>query len=90
MSCEISIDGALRACHEGQALSTVLRQCYPDGFRDPLLAQRPTGPFCGMGACWECQVEVDGSAGVRSCLVRVRHGMVVRTDTGSREVAHGS
>jgi sarcosine oxidase subunit alpha len=34
-----------------------------------------------MGTCFECRVTVDGQAGVRACLLTVREGMQVGTDT---------
>lgn len=37
------------------------------------------GLYCGMGACFECAVEVDGRGGQRSCLVKVSEGMQVRS-----------
>ncbi|MEM0906785.1 MAG: FAD-dependent oxidoreductase [Pseudomonadota bacterium] len=38
------------------------------------------GPFCAMGACFDCVVEIDGRRGQRSCLTKVRGGEVVRTE----------
>lgn len=35
------------------------------------------GHFCGMGACFECLVRIDGVPGQRACMVPVRRGMVV-------------
>ena len=41
----------------------------------------PRGPFCMMGACFDCLAEVDGIGGVQTCLVRARPGMrVARQD----------
>jgi D-hydroxyproline dehydrogenase subunit alpha len=40
------------------------------------------GPLCGMGTCFECRVEVDGSAHVRACQTPVREGM--RVELGAR------
>jgi glycine/D-amino acid oxidase-like deaminating enzyme len=37
----------------------------------------PRGVFCGMGACWDCVVTVDGRIGQRACLTRARDGMTV-------------
>lgn len=35
-------------------------------------------PYCLMGVCFECMMEIDGVPNVQSCLVQVREGMVVR------------
>ncbi|TVQ27633.1 MAG: (2Fe-2S)-binding protein [Spirochaetaceae bacterium] len=38
------------------------------------------GPLCGMGACFECRVMIDGLAHRRSCLTLCRDGMEILTD----------
>ncbi|MDE0004206.1 MAG: FAD-dependent oxidoreductase, partial [Rhodospirillaceae bacterium] len=37
------------------------------------------GLFCGMGACFDCQVSVNGGPPVRACLTKVRQGMKLRS-----------
>jgi D-hydroxyproline dehydrogenase subunit gamma len=37
-------------------------------------------PFCGMGICFECRVQIDGKAQQRACMTPVREGMQVSTD----------
>ncbi|CAK9885062.1 MAG: Hydrogen cyanide synthase subunit HcnB [Candidatus Erwinia impunctatus] len=37
------------------------------------------GLWCGMGACYECVVEVDGKGAQRSCMTPVREGMQVHS-----------
>ena len=37
------------------------------------------GPLCGMGACFECRVAIDGEPHRRACLEGVREGMNVST-----------
>jgi sarcosine oxidase subunit alpha len=33
-----------------------------------------------MGTCYECRVTINGIPHERSCLIRCRPGMVIRTD----------
>lgn len=35
------------------------------------------GLFCGMGACFDCQVSVNGGPAKRACLTKVRPGMKI-------------
>ncbi len=35
-------------------------------------------PYCLMGVCFECLMEIDGEPDVQSCLVTVREGMNVK------------
>lgn len=37
------------------------------------------GLWCGMGSCYDCVVTIDGRAGQRACLAKVRGGEVVRS-----------
>ena len=38
----------------------------------------PRGPFCMMGACFECMVEIDGVANRQACMETVRDGQCIR------------
>jgi D-hydroxyproline dehydrogenase subunit gamma len=39
----------------------------------------PRAPFCGMGTCFECRVEIDGVKHVRSCQVLCESGMKIKS-----------
>jgi glycine/D-amino acid oxidase-like deaminating enzyme len=41
------------------------------------------GLYCGMGACFDCVVTVDGRASQRACLFRIRGGEEVRSASPS-------
>lgn len=49
---------------------TEFRQTRTDGRR---------GLYCGMGACFECLVTVDGRAAQRACLTKVADGQQIRS-----------
>ena len=38
----------------------------------------PRAPYCLMGVCFECLMEINGQPDVQSCLVTVQEGMAVR------------
>src|SRR4051812_4453842 len=40
----------------------------------------PRGPFCGMGACFDCLVTVKGRPNQRACLTKVEPGMEVLSE----------
>lgn len=65
-------------------------------FRTTPVSGAPRAPYCMMGVCFECLVEVDGKPGRQACLTTVRDGMVVRRQQGAsalpppaQEQAHG-
>jgi len=77
---EIVVDGALHRVDAGASLAAALLNAGVRAFRYDTSGE-PRAPVCGMGACFECRVTVDGVSGVRSCLEGVRPGMVVKTET---------
>lgn len=52
--------------------------------RNSPVSGAPRAPYCMMGACFECLMEIDGQPSRQSCLVTVRAGMRVRTQDGAR------
>jgi predicted molibdopterin-dependent oxidoreductase YjgC len=44
----------------------------------------PRGPYCMMGACFDCLAEIDGRPNVQACMTLVRDGMRIRLQTGAR------
>jgi hypothetical protein len=45
-------------------------------------SDEPRGGYCIVGRCSDCQMVVDGVAGVPSCVTPVRSGMAVQTQLG--------
>ena len=44
----------------------------------------PRAPYCAMGVCFECLMEIDGVPNRQSCMVEVRDGMTVFRQHGKR------
>ncbi len=42
------------------------------------------GPFCMMGACFDCLVEIDGEPNRQGCMTLVRQGLRIRRMAGAR------
>lgn len=74
----INIDGDVIVADEGEPLAAVLLRCAPFTTRTTPVSGASRAPFCMMGACFDCLVEVDGKTSIRSCLIPVQDGMVVR------------
>lgn len=55
-------------------------------FRSTPVRQAPRTPYCMMGICFDCLVEIDGLPAQQSCLILVRHGMKVRRQAGAMDV----
>ncbi|MDH2291551.1 MULTISPECIES: (2Fe-2S)-binding protein [Cobetia] len=46
----------------------------------------PRAPYCLMGACFECLLEIDGVASQQGCMITVREGMHIHRQLGAREL----
>ena len=47
----------------------------------------PRAPYCMMGVCFECLVEIDGKPSRQACLTPVRDGMVIKRQQGASAIA---
>ncbi|MDT8420316.1 MAG: (2Fe-2S)-binding protein [Desulfuromonadales bacterium] len=43
-------------------------------------------PYCQMGVCFECLMEIDGVPNRQACMIPVRDGMVVKRQYGAMEL----
>ena len=50
----------------------------------PLTGER-RAPFCMMGTCFECLVEIDGQPNRQACLTIVREGMDIKRQYPDKE-----
>ncbi len=46
----------------------------------------PRGPYCLMGVCFDCLMEIDGVPNRQACMVTVTEGMRVRRQDGARSL----
>ncbi len=59
--------------------------------RENYIRRSPVGgekrsPFCFMGVCHECLMEIDGIPNRQACIIEVREGMTVNRQTDMAEV----
>jgi hypothetical protein len=56
-------------------------------FRSTPVSGAPRAPYCMMGVCFECLLEIDGVANRQACLVTIQPGMKIRSQEGARHAA---
>ena len=71
------------AAEKGESVAAVLLRQTQGWCRTTPVSQTPRAPYCMMGVCFECLVEIDGVPARQSCLVAVRDGMQVRRQIGA-------
>lgn len=45
----------------------------------------PRAPYCLMGVCFECMMEINGEPNVQSCLVTVQEGLLIKRQVETAE-----
>ena len=78
-----TLDGVALTAVEGQSIAAAMifhgiRIC-----RTTRTGGSPRGIFCGIGACFDCLVMVDGISNQRACITEARNGMKVESQPGA-------
>ena len=55
-------------------------------FRSSPVSHTARAPYCMMGICFECLVEIDGVPTRQSCMVTVQEGMQIRRQIGAADL----
>ena len=71
-------EGETVTAENGETVAAALLAHGVKHMRDAVVSGRPRAPYCMIGACFECLVEIDGRPNRQACLTLVRAGMVVR------------
>jgi D-hydroxyproline dehydrogenase subunit gamma len=83
----ITIDGAPFDAREGDTVAAALLAAGVVAFRTSPVSGAPRGPYCLMGTCFECTVEIDGVRGRQACMTRVARGMRIALERGVPAIA---
>jgi D-hydroxyproline dehydrogenase subunit gamma len=67
------------------AAAAVLLHCR-GATRTTPVSEHGRAPYCMMGVCFECLLEIDGEPNQQGCLVIVAEGMRIDRQLGKREL----
>ena len=79
----ITFEGKAMTVPAGVSVAAALLVGGVQDFRSSLVSQATRAPYCMMGVCFECLVEIDGVLARQSCIVTVQDGMQVRRQIGA-------
>jgi predicted molibdopterin-dependent oxidoreductase YjgC len=68
----------------GDTVAAALLAAGETTLRDTAVSSAPRAPYCMMGVCFDCVVEIDGIGNRQACLTPVSDGMSVRRQRGAR------
>ena len=82
-----TIDGRAAQAFAGDTVAAALLIAGVDHCRTTPVSGAKRAPYCMMGVCFECLVTIDGVGNRQACLIPVRAGMRVETQSGARAIA---
>lgn len=74
---QVRFEGTDLNLPSGENLAGALLVAGVMPFRHTPVSSAPRGPFCMMGACYDCLVQLDGVT-VQACMQHVAEGMQIR------------
>lgn len=83
----ILVDGAPIVACEGDSVAAALLAAGVTITRTTPVLGAPRGPYCMMGACFDCLAVIDGVASRQACMTLVRDGMRIDRQDGARDLA---
>ena len=86
----LSFDGRAIPFRAGDTVAAALLAAGVGSFRDSPIDGSQRAPYCMMGACFECLVEIDGRQNHQACLVAAKPGMRIRRQAGARLLPEGA
>ena len=82
----VTFDGATIRARDGDTVAAALLAAGCIDFRTtPVIGSR-RGPYCMMGACFDCLVTIDGLPNQQACMLRVRDGMRIERQQGAAAI----
>src|SRR5688572_19632331 len=82
----VTLDGdAIRVPGDLSAAAAVL--LHGGASRTTPVSGSSRAPYCMMGVCFDCLMEIDGVPNRQACLVPVAEGMRIRRQQGARKAA---
>jgi sarcosine oxidase subunit alpha len=79
-------EGRAVTAREGDSVAAALIAAGLRGFRATAISGASRAPWCMMGVCFDCLIEIDGVGSRQACMMRVQPGMRVRRQRGAKSV----
>lgn len=75
---EFEFDGQRVRAPRGISVAAALLRAGFSHCRDTPVNGAPRGPYCLMGVCFECIVDIEGVGVRQACLIEVSDGLRIR------------
>lgn len=84
---EIFVEGRAVSAGRGDTVAAALLACGMLACRTTAVSGAARGPYCMMGACFDCLVTIDERPNQQACMVRVHDGMRIERQQGAPRIA---
>ena len=74
---EFEFEGERYSAPAGATVAAALLLAGHGAFRLTPVSNTARGPFCLMGSCFDCLVEIDGESNQQACMTQLRDGMKI-------------
>ena len=85
----IDFDGRTLQARAGETVAACLLRAGVTAFRRTPVSGAVRMPYCMIGHCFDCLVEIEGQGSRQACLVTVSDGMRIRSQDGAAGAGHG-
>jgi len=85
----IFVEGKAVLVAAGESVAAAVLASGLSSVRSTPVSGAPRMPYCLMGICFDCLMEIDGVSNCQACMTPVREGMQVKRQTGTRPVSRG-
>jgi predicted molibdopterin-dependent oxidoreductase YjgC len=82
----VTVEGKPVAVAIGDSVAAAVLAAGFDYTRTSPVSGCRRGPYCMMGVCFECLVEVDGIPNRQACMTPVKEGMHIKLQKGARGI----
>ena len=85
-TCTINFMGSPITARQGETVAACLLRAGVTAFRRTPVTGAPRLPYCMIGHCFDCLVQIDGKGSRQACLVCVEDGMCIWPQDGAAAI----
>lgn len=81
----LNVEGQKITAYEGDSVAVALLSSGVGFARETPVTGTKRAPYCMMGVCFDCLVEIDGIPNQQGCMITVKDGMRISRQLGARD-----
>ena len=82
----VEIDGQTRQVPEGISVAAAILLCGLKNNRHTPVSGAPRLPYCMMGVCFDCLMQIDGVPNQQACRILVKEAMKIEAQQGAAKL----